>query len=173
MVHFRHARGAALVARLAVFGATLAMAACVAAADGFAASWWWLLVLGVPGVFAAALPDSNTGLLVVALLMIAWARGIDGVGSAYVPVVGVLLAVFHVSMASAAAAPGAARWTAAMTDRYVRRLAGTASATVVAWVMVVGLREFDLPGRSALVVAAFTLAAGGLWARGGRVRGRP
>lgn len=171
--HAQHARGAALFARLMIAASALVAAGCLATLEGGDRPWQWLLIIGVPGVACAVLPDSHFGLVVVVAAVVPWLRSVDDRTSPWSLVLAVLLATFHVSMAAAAGAPGAARWTPTMTRRYLQRVVGASSAAVFAWLVVVGIDEYR-PSNPALAVAGlFVLAVGAVWARSGAVRGRP
>lgn len=171
--HLEHARGAALFVRLMVVASALVAAGCLAVLTDSSRPWQWLLIIGVPGVACAALPDSHFGLVVVVGVVAAWLTSVDDLTSPWSLVLGVLLAVFHVSMAAAAAAPGAARWTPTMSRRYLQRVVAASLASAFAWLLVVGAAEYEPSSPVLAVVGLFVLAVGAVWARAGAVRGRP
>lgn len=173
LAHAQHARGAALVVRLLIAASAIVAAVCIMSLDHGDRPWQWLLIIGIPGIASAVLPDSHFGLLVVATIVVPWLREVDDVTSPWSLLIAVLLAVFHVSMASAAAAPGAAPWTAVMTRRYIGRTLAASLVATFTWVLAVGFEEYDT--RAALLVAGTLVVVGvtALWTREGRVRGRP
>lgn len=171
--HAEHARGAALVVRWSILASALAIAGSMTYLDRGDRPWQWLLIIGIPGIVCAVLPDSHFGLLVVAATLVPWLREIDDVTSPWSLVIAMLLGVLHVSMASAAAAPGAAPWTPTMTRRHATRVVLVAGAAAFAWVVVAGLAEYRSITGAVVAVALFVVAVGAVWARDGRVRGRP
>jgi hypothetical protein len=170
--HAQHARGAALFVRLAIAASALLAAGCTAALADGSRPWQWLLIIGVPGVACAVLPDSHFGLVVIVAVVVPWLASVDDRTSPWSAVLGVLLAVFHVSMAAAASAPGAARWTPTMSRRYLQRVLAASAAAVFAWLVIVGLDEYAPSSPAVAVGALFVLAIGAVWARSGAVRGR-
>lgn len=173
LAHAQHARGAALVVRLMIAVSAFAAAVCVAMLDHGDRPWQWLLIAGIPGIACAVLPDSHFGLVVIAAIVVPWLRYGADVSSPWSLVIAALLAVFHMSMASASMAPGAARWTPVMISRHVARTLAAVAAAAGTWLLVMAFAEYDTPGRLAVAAALFAMGVAALWTREGRVRGRP
>ena len=173
LAHAEHARGAALVVRLLIAVPVLVVAVCMTSLDRGDRPWQWLLIIGIPGLACALLPDSHLGLAVMAAVVVPWLREIDDVPAPWSLCIAVSMGVFHVSMASAAAAPGSARWTATMTRRYAARVAAVTLVAACTWLLVIGVQEYDTITGALVAVALFALGIGAVWAREGRVRGRP
>jgi len=122
-------------------------------------------IIGV-ALFCAALPDSHAGLVVVALVGIDWWATVDDRVTPWSLVAAVALAVFHASTAAAGVAPVAARWTAAMSTRWLRRTAVLGAATCITWAAVAALGDHRIHGNGLLLAAALlVLACAALWAR--------
>ena len=173
MSHAEHARGPALLVRLMILMPVLVAAGCMTYLDGGDRPWQWLLIIGIPGIACAMLPDSHFGLAVVVAITVPWLREIDEVTSPWSLFIGVLLAVFHVSMASASAAPGSAPWTATMARRYVGRVVMASLVAAFTWMLVVGFAEYDAAAGPLIAAALVAVGVGAVWSREGRVRGRP
>lgn|GEM_PF-5643972 len=171
--HAQHARGAALFARVMIGASAVLAAGCIALLSSGARPWQWLLIIGVPGVACAVLPDAHFGLVVVTAVVVPWLRDVDDRFSPWSLVIGMLLAVFHVSMAAAAAAPGAARWTPTMSRRYLQRVVAAAGAAAFTWAVLIAIEEYEPSSPLVAVAALFVLAGGAMWARSGALRGRP
>ena len=171
--HAANARGAALFVRLMIAASALLAAGCVSYLSDSSRPWQWMVIVGVPGIASAVLPDSHFGLVVVAGLAVPWLIHDAEPRSPWSLALGVLLAVFHVSMAAASAAPGAARWTAAMSRQYVQRVLAASGATAFTWMVVIGLTEYEPSSPLVAVAALLVLAVGAVWARTGALRGRP
>jgi len=151
-------RGLMLVAPLgAVVGTWIAV--------GEAVPMVALLVL-VLSVQCVRRPDSHVGLAVVLLVGFDWVRAMEARTSPWAIAVAAGLAVFHASMAAAAATPIAAPWTPAMAARWVRRTASVIVASAAVWVLV-AVVDGRRPLRAAVIVVAalVVLAAGALWVR--------
>lgn len=171
--HAANARGAALLVRVMIATSALLAAGCVSYLSDSARPWQWMVIVGVPGIASAVLPDSHFGLVVVAAVVVPWLIHDAEPRSPWSLALGVLLAVFHVSMGAASAAPGAARWTPTMCRRYGQRVLAAAGATAFTWMVVIGLTEYEPSSPVIAVAALFVLAVGAVWARTGAVRGRP
>ena len=121
-------------------------------------------------IVCAVLPDSHAGSLVVVLVGIEWWATVDDRVSAWLLAAALALAAFHASMAAATVAPLAARWTPAMSRRWLRRTAVVGGATCIMWAGVALIGDHRVHGNSLLLAAALvTLALGAMWARGGSV----
>jgi len=119
-------------------------------------------------IVCAVLPDSHTGSLVVVIVGIEWWATVDDPVSPWLLAAALALTVFHVSMAAATVAPTAARWTPAMSRRWLRRTAVVGAATCVMWAAVAVIGDHRFPGNSLLLAAALVaLAVAALWARTG------
>jgi len=124
-------------------------------------------------IVCAVLPDSHTGSLVVVIVGIEWWATVDDPVSPWLLAAALALTVFHVSMAAATVAPPAARWTPAMSRRWLRRTAVVGAATCVMWAAVAVIGDHRVAGNSLLLAAALVaLAFAALWARTGSVAQR-
>jgi len=124
-------------------------------------------------IVCAVLPDSHTGSLVVVIVGIEWWATVDDPVSPWLLAAALALTVFHVSMAAATVAPPAARWTPAMSRRWLRRSAVVGAATFVGWAGVALIGDHRVHGNSLLLAAALvTLACAVMWARTGSIVGR-
>jgi hypothetical protein len=114
----------------------------------------------------AAVPDSHTGLLVVALVGIEWWATVDDRVTPWSLAAAAALAVFHVSMAAASLAPVAARWTPAMSRRWLRRTAVLGAAICITWAGLAAIGDHRVRGNEFVLAAALiVVACAALWAR--------
>ena len=117
-------------------------------------------------LICAAVPDSHTGLLVVALAGIDWWATVDDRVTPWSLAAAGALAVFHVSMAAASLAPVGAQWTPAMSMRWLRRTAVLGAAICITWAGLAAIGDHRVPGNGLLLAAALLVVAGAtLWAR--------
>ena len=130
-----------------------------------------LLVLVLAGACTWR-PDSHVGVLVIVVIAAQWMALVDDHASPWAVGVAVALTLFHTSMAAVTIAPPDAGWTPAMCRRWVRRASVLVAASAGTWGIVVLLDDHRPTAGTALVVASlFALALGGLWARGGQLKG--
>ena len=121
----------------------------------------------------AVVPDSHAGSLVVVLIGIEWWATVGNRTSPWLLAAGVALTVFHASTAAASVAPLAARWTPAMTRRWLRRTAMVGAATCVMWSVVAVIGDHRVRGNSLLLATALVAVAfAALWAWTGSIVGR-
>lgn len=142
---------------LALPGGAIAMAATAAAGDRL-----------IPVVAAAAVvlvfwsavePDGHVPLLAVLCLGVQWVVVVDDPVTPFAVLAAAGIAVVHVAAAAGGVAPSAARWTAAMRRRWLRRSLLVAPAGAVTWLVVWLLDGADVPASSALVGAALAALA--------------
>jgi len=121
-------------------------------------------------IVCAVVPDSHAASVLVIIAGINWWETVDDWISPWLLAAALALAVFHASTAAATVAPTAARWTRAMSTRWLRRTAVVGAATGVAWACVAAIGDHRLGGNSLLLAAALVaLAVGALWAWTGSI----
>ncbi|HZX53217.1 MAG TPA: hypothetical protein VFE86_00980 [Ilumatobacteraceae bacterium] len=163
------ATGQALLLRGLVLTSPLVAIFCTGLAAGRTLPALDVAVAGL-ALACAALPDSHAGLLVVALVGIGWWATVDDRLTPWSLAAALALAVFHASMAAASVAPLAAKWTPAMSRRWLRRTAVVGAATCVMWAVVALIGDHRFSGNSLLLAAALVgLAFAALWARTGSI----
>jgi hypothetical protein len=162
----------ALLLRGIVLTSPLAAIACTALAAHRTVPVLDVAIVGL-ALVCAVLPDSHSGSLVVVLVGVDWLATVDDRVTPWLLAAAIVLAIFHASMAAASVAPPAAKWTPAMSTRWLRRTAVVGAATCATWAVVTVIGDHRLRGNSLLVAGALVaLAFAALWARAGSIEGR-
>jgi hypothetical protein len=111
-------------------------------------------------------PDTHFGTLVVTIIGVAWLVSVHHTMTLWSLGTALALLVFHAALAAASIAAPSASWGPAMRRRWSRRVGVVAVACVATWLLVGALHGHQLPGSTALIVAALvSLAVAGSWAR--------
>lgn len=146
---------------LVVVGPLLTLSATMAARGAFQPIA--LLVIGTMAVGCALAPDSHLGLLVVLLASLNWLQTVNDETTPWLlPATGGLL-VLHTAMAAATIAPPAASWPHDLVFRWARRVGVVMVATVVAWLVALGVAEVSLDGHALVLIIAMLSVAGLIW----------
>jgi hypothetical protein len=163
------ATGPALLLRGVVLTSPLLAIACTWLAADRTILALDLAVVGL-AVICAVVPDTHAGSLVVLLVGIEWWATVDDRVTPWSLAAAGALILFHASMAAATVAPLAARWTRAMSSRWLRRTALVGAATCVMWAAVAVIGDHRLHGNSLLLATALVaLAFGAMWAWTGSI----
>ena len=175
------ARGAGLVVRILIVVAPLFAMAFTRLAAGAGLLSVDLLLLDVLvvvlSVVCVAYPDGHVGTAVLAVLTAEWLASVDDPATPWALGMAAAFLVFHASLAATCVAPPSARWSRAMSRRWLRRAAVLLIASTGTTLAVIGVDRLDLHGSAIVLTAALTmLAVGGMWAGAERVaagRGSP
>ena len=157
-------RGGGLVARTGVLLGPIIFCASVYAASGEVVRPL-AIAIGLMTVVCVVHPDSHAGLVVVVLLGVQWLRAVDEQATPWLLGAVTGLALLHTCLAAATVAPPSARWSTAMTRRWVTRSCVLLATGAAAWAAT-ALADGSRPSGNAVVItAALALsAAGGMWA---------
>lgn len=141
-----------LFAAVAIAAAVLAAAAAELAADGH--STRIILVVALGAAVTAAIPDSHAGLLVIAVVVLRWAFGVDDVATPWSFVAAIGLAVFHTVVALMAVTPPSAVVDRCLLRRWLRRTGALTVVTAAVWASTTALHHQQLAGSAPLTFAA-------------------
>jgi hypothetical protein len=159
------ARGVGLVLRVLVLVAPLAALLCARVASGRMVLVLDACVLAFT-LYCVIVPDSHVGLVVAMLVGARWLASVDDTTTPWALGAALALLAFHTSLAAASVAAPAARWSAAMRRRWLRRVGVVALLCAATWSVTAAIGRYDVAASSALVLSALViLAAAGLWAR--------
>jgi len=163
------ATGPALLLRGVVLTSPPVAIACTWLAAGRTVLALDVAIVGL-AVICAVVPDSHAGSLVVLLVGIEWAATVHDRVTPWSLAAAGALTVFHASMAASTVAPLAARWTPAMSSRWLRRTAMVGAAACVVWAVVAVIGDHRIHGNSLLLAAALVaLAFAAMWAWTGSI----
>jgi len=161
------ARGVGILLRVLILVSPLVSVGCTRLAAGQGVPVIELIVVGLT-LSCVVAPDSHVGLVVVLLVGIEWLAMVDDPATPWSLAVAVSLTVFHAAMAAASVAPPAARWSPAMSRRWMRRSFALMAASAGTWAAMAAIDRFDIASSSVLITASLlALAIAGLWARNG------
>ncbi len=146
---------------LVVVGPLLTVGATMAARGAFQPIA--VLVVGTMAVGCALAPDSHLGLLVVLLASLNWLQTVNDETTPWLLLAAGGLLVLHTSMAAATIAPPAASWPPDLVYRWARRVGVVMAATVVAWLVAIGVTELSPEGHALVLIIGMLLVAGLIW----------